>query len=326
MSNVSDLRVLVTGANGFVGPHIGKALRQMFGERLTLKATSRTDGSDPELGTIEVLDVTDAPAVDQAIVRFQPTHLIHLAGLAAIPAVIANASVAWQVHLFGTLNIANSIRSRAPGCTLISVGSGQVYGASARLGQPLDEGALLAPTNGYESTKAAADLAVGALAAQGLRCVRMRPFNHTGPGQTEDFVIPSFAMQIARIEAGLQPPVVRVGNLEAERDFLDVRDVARAYVLAISKSDELAPGTILNIASGIPRRVRDVLDRLVELSGTSITVELDPERMRPSDTPRFVGNAGLARRLLGWTPEHKFDDTLIAVLDHSRNRVSRASA
>jgi len=287
-----------------------------------INATSRIKGVDRVLGEIETLDVTDAYAVDRTIMQFRPSHVVHLAGLAAIRAVVANTSVAWQVHLFGTLNIANAILSRVPDCVLLSVGSGQVYGASARSGQPLDEATLLAPTNGYEVTKAAADLAVGALAAQGLRCIRLRPFNHTGPGQTEDFVIPAFAMQIARIEAGQGPSVLRVGNLDAERDFLDVRDVTAAYALAVARSDDVPSGTILNIASGTPRRIRDLLDRLVALSGVAITVEPDPARMRPSDTPRFVGRAELAHRLLGWSPAHPFDETLAAVLEHSRAIVS----
>lgn len=322
MSQRSEKRVLITGANGFVGPHLGASLRLMFGDKISIGATSRVRGFHPALGAIAVLDVTDAQAVNKAIDDFRPSHVIHLAGLAAIRFVIANTAVAWQVHLFGTLNIANAILDRVPDCALISVGSGQVYGASARSGLLLDEKTLLAPTNGYEVTKAAADLALGALAAQGLRCIRMRPFNHTGPGQTEEFVIPSFAMQIARIETGLQPPVLRVGNLDAERDFLDVRDVTASYALAVARSDQLASGTILNIASGVPRRISDVLDHLVALSSTAITIEPDPERMRPSDTPRFVGDARLAQSLLGWSPKYRFDDTLAGMLAHSRSRVS----
>jgi GDP-4-dehydro-6-deoxy-D-mannose reductase len=273
-----------------------------------------------------VTTVTDANAVNQTIQRYQPSHVIHLAGLAAIRASIDNPALAWQVHVYGALNIANAILNHVPNCVLISVGSGQVYGASGRSGQPLTETALLAPTNAYEVTKAAADLALGGLAVQGLRCIRMRPFNHTGPGQTEAFVIPSFAMQIARIEAGLQSPVVRVGNLDAERDFLDVRDVTAAYALAVAKSDDIPSGTILNIASGIPRRIRDILDGLVALSSMAIEVEPDADRMRPSDTLRFIGDAQLARHLLGWSPERQFDDTMAAMLEYSRCCISVGSS
>lgn len=320
--NKPDRKILITGANGFVGPHLVLALRSRFGADVTIVATSRSAGHSAVFGEIEQLDVADANAVNRIIERVQPGHVVHLAGLAAIRASIDNPAVAWQVHVYGALNVANAILNKAPNCTLVYVGSGQVYGASARSGEPLTEFTLLAPTNAYEVTKAAADLALGGLAAQGLRCIRLRPFNHTGPGQTEFFVIPSFAMQIARIEAGRQLPVVRVGNLDAERDFLDVRDVTSAYALAVARSQELPSGTILNIASGLPLRIRDLLDRLISMSTTGITVEPDPERMRPSDTQRFVGDAGLARQLLGWLPERNFDETLLAMLEYSRRQVA----
>ncbi len=323
MSQASERRVLVTGANGFVGRHLCATLRQDFGAALVLSATSRSQDIEPGSigGPVDVLDVTDKAAVAEMIRRFQPTHVINLAGLASVNAANANPAAAWQIHLFGALNIADALLVHAPRGVLISVGTGLVYGASARTVLALDEATLLVPTNGYEVTKAAGDLALGALVGKGLRCIRMRPFNHIGPGQTEDFVVASFAMQIARIEAGLQPPVLRVGNLDAERDFLDVRDVTAAYSLAVAKSDGIASGTILNIASGQPCRIRDLLDRLLAQSTTAITVELDPTRLRPSDTPRYVGDAGLARRLLGWSPRYPLDVTLAAVLGDCRVRV-----
>jgi GDP-4-dehydro-6-deoxy-D-mannose reductase len=205
---------------------------------------------------------------------------------------------------------------------LLNVGSGLVYGDSAKPGLPLDETALLAPVDEYAVTKAAADLAIGALTRRGLKSLRFRPFNHFGPGQAETFVIPAFAMQIAKIEAGVAEPIIRVGNLDAERDFLDVRDVVHAYALAVRTADDMqAPGTILNIASGTPQRIGDILERLLRQSRVAITVEQDPARLRPSDLPRILGDATRARRTLGWAPVHTFDDTLAAVLDDCRARV-----
>ena len=324
MSADAGRRILITGAYGFVGLHLAAQLREMFGSGAVLGLTSITAETHPAFGAFEALDVTDETAVASAIARFQPTHVVHLAGLAVVAAASANPALAWRVHLFGTLNVANAILAYAPHCVLLSVGSGQVYGTSARAGRLLDENVVLAPGNGYEVTKAAADLAVGALTGQGLRSVRLRPFNHTGPGQTEQFVLPSFGMQIARIEAGLQAPVVRVGNLEAERDFLDVRDVTRAYGLAIAKSDELPPGIVLNIASGQPRSIRALLDQLLGMARVPIKVEADPARMRPSDTPRFVGESALAQRLLGWRPAYSIEQTLASVLDDCRERIASA--
>lgn len=318
----AGLRVLITGATGFVGPYLVEELRRLPGREVAVMPTALAAGEHPLLGPVLQLDVTDMAAVTALIRQTRPTHVVHLAGLAATTAANANEALAWQVHVFGVLNLAHAILEHVPQCVLLNVGSGQVYGATARSGRPLSETALLAPTNTYEVTKAAGDLAVGGLAGRGLASVRFRPFNHTGPGQTGDFVVPSFAMQIARIEARLQAPIVRVGNLDAERDFLDVRDVVSAYALAIAKSDKIAPGTILNLSSGVPRKIQAILDSLLALSRVRISVEIDSGRMRPSETPRYVGDATLAKTMLDWSPQIAFDATLGDVLDDCRRRVA----
>ncbi|WP_246680763.1 GDP-mannose 4,6-dehydratase [Mesorhizobium sp. B3-1-9] len=317
-------RVLVTGASGFVGPYVCDALRRICGPDVVVVATSKDGGPHPAFGEVEPLDVTDATAVHDAIVRHRPTHVIHLAALAALGAAQANPQNTWRIHVEGALNVAHAILDKVPDCWLIHVGSGLVYGESANTGRPLDENTLLAPIDDYAVTKAAADLAVGALARRGLKCVRMRPFNHTGPGQTEAFAVPAFAMQIARIEAGLAAPVIRVGNLDARRDFLDARDIADAYARAVSKSKDMAPNTIFNVASGLSWRIGDILDRLLAQSSVRIVTERDPSRMRPSDLPSIVGDASRARALLGWAPEHRFEDTLAAILTDCRAQVAKA--
>ncbi|MDG4876490.1 GDP-mannose 4,6-dehydratase [Mesorhizobium sp. WSM4935] len=318
------MRVLLTGANGFVGPYVLDALRRVCGHDIAVAATSKDGGPHPAFGQVEVLDVTDPAAVQDAVARHRPTHVIHLAALAALETAQADPRNTWRIHVGGALNVANAVLDKAPDCSLIHVGSGLVYGESAKAGQPLDESTLLAPIDDYAVTKAAADLALGALSRQGLRCIRMRPFNHTGPGQTEAFAVPAFAMQIARIEAGLAPPVIRVGNLDARRDFLDVRDVANAYARAVLNSRNLAPNIIFNVASGVPWRVGDILDLLLAQSSAKIVMEQDPLRLRPSDLPCIVGDASRARSLLGWAPEHPFEDTLAAVLEDCRARAAQA--
>jgi GDP-4-dehydro-6-deoxy-D-mannose reductase len=315
------MRVLVTGAQGFVGLYLAQALRHACGDA-TIIATGKTSGEHPLLGAVSALDVTDLSAVKTEIARCQPTHVVNLAGLAAPAAAASDPTTAWRVHVQGALNLASAILDEAPQCWLLNAGSGLVYGDSAKPGLPLDETALLAPVDEYAVTKAAADLALGALTRRGLKSIRFRPFNHFGPGQAETFVIPAFAMQIAQIEAGLAKPIIRVGNLDAERDFLDVRDVVNAYALAVRSADDMqAPGIILNIASGTPHRIGDILERLLGQSRVVITVEQDPARLRPSDLPRILGDAARARRTLGWAPAHTFDDTLAAVLDDCRARV-----
>lgn len=316
------MRVLITGARGFVGPYVFDALHSVCGSDISVIATSKDGGSHPVLGQIEALDVTDKVAVQDAIVRHRPTHVVHLAAVAALGAARADPENTWRIHVQGALNVAHAILEKAPECWLLHVGSGLVYGESAKAGLPLDESALLAPVDDYAVTKAAADLALGALSRHGLKCIRLRPFNHTGPGQTEAFAVPAFAMQIARIEAGLAPPVIRVGNLDAERDFLDVRDVAGAYAVAAAKSPAMESGTILNISSGKARRMRDMLEKLLSFSHAAITVEQDAGRMRPSDLPRSVGKPERAWQLLGWKPKYAIEQTLADVLADCRKRVA----
>lgn len=292
------------------------ALRDLFPNNLDLIPTGRT-----AVGEMEGLDVTDRRAVDRVIAHHSPTHVIHLAGIAALPAAASDPDATWRVHLDGTLNLARAILAVSPGCHLINAGSGLIYGESAKSGLPLDEDTVPAPLDDYSASKAAADLALGALAHRGLKCIRMRPFNHFGPGQSEHFVATAFATQIAEIEAGRADPLIRVGNLTSARDFLDVRDVAAAYALAAAKSDQIAPGTILNLASGKARRINDLLSALLSRSSVSIRIEEDSSRMRPSDLPYVVGNAQRAKDLLGWSPKHSFDETLNEVLAECRARV-----
>lgn len=319
----ATMRILITGAAGFVGSHLLPALSRACGQDIEIVATSKVPGPHPAYGHVEALDVQDSAAVAQAIERHAPTHVIHLAGIAAPSTANASPRLAWDAHLGSALNLGEAILAQAPGCCLLHVGTGMVYGDSAKSGEPLDEDTLLAPVDGYAASKAAADLALGAMARRGLKCIRLRPFNHSGSGQSEAFVLPAFAMQIARIEAGLTPPVLQVGNLDAERDFLDVRDVVDAYALAAKRSGALEPGAIYNIASGTPRRIGAILESLLARSRVKIDVMHDAARMRPSDLPRIIGNADRAKEALGWSPSHAFDDMVSAVLDDWRVRIAK---
>ena len=317
------LRILITGAQGFVGQHVIEALRRTFHYDFSIIATSKVPtAAATSVASIEALDVTNEQKVRDAIARHQPTHVVHLAGLATPGAASSRRQEVWRLHVGGAINIAQALLDEAPYSCLIYVGSGLIYGDSAKTGLPLDETALLAPIDDYAATKAAADLAMGAFSHRGLRVIRMRPFNHTGPGQTEAFVVPAFAAQIARIELGLAPPILHVGNLDSQRDFLDVRDVANAYALAVSKSEMIEPNAIFNIASGSARRVGDILDWFLEHSAANITILPDRNRLRQGDLPRIVGNASRIQRELGWAPKIEFNKTLSDILADWRRRVS----
>jgi GDP-4-dehydro-6-deoxy-D-mannose reductase len=320
MVNRSPYRVLVTGAEGFVGRHLISALVNDLPPESTIIACGRSPRESAN-GIIRIqLDVTDEAGVTAAIARFQPSHLVHLAAISVPQTAKQNPDLAWQVNLFGSLKVAEAVLREAPHCHFFFASSAEVYGLSFRSGLPIDETALLNPINRYASTKAAADLAIGELSAQGLSAVRFRPFNHTGIGQTEDFVVPAFAAQIARIEAGLQEPVIRVGNTDNERDFLDVSDIVRAYSSAVIKRNSLPFDLILNVASGVKRRIGEILEELLNMSTTRIIVETDTSRIRPSEIATAVGDAGRAKLLLQWAPSTPWHQTLLSVLNNFRGR------
>ncbi len=302
-------RILVTGAAGFVGRNLVAALRDRW--------------PAAELLTPEV-DVRDAAAVAGMVKAASPDSVVHLAAISSVMQAGADQDEAWQVNLYGALHVARAILTHAPDCQMVFVSSADAYGASFRAGVALDETAPLAPMNIYGATKAAADLALGAMAAQGLRVVRLRAFNHIGRGQSADFVVASFARQIARIKAGLQPPVLLVGRLDTYRDFLDVRDVCAAYMACIARRYALAPGEIFNIASGQARLVGDVLNEMLALSGVAAEVQAEAPRVRDTDIVRACGDARQAAAKLHWSPRLAWPETLCSVLEDWRERIANS--
>jgi GDP-4-dehydro-6-deoxy-D-mannose reductase len=319
------MRVLITGAGGFVGRHLVAALAALSDKPDIVACTYGEEAS----GLLDVrkilLDVTDAERTLTVIQAEQPTHVMHLAGISVASQADLDVCKTWNVNTHGTLNVALAIKRGAPSCRLLFCSSAQVYGGSFRSGRPLSENAPLDPESIYASSKAAADLLVGQMAKDGLRAIRLRPFNHTGPGQPPELVVASFAAQIASIERGEQEPVIRVGDLSVRREFLDVRDVVDAYVRAIQRFDSLPNGAVFNIASGKAISVDAVLEMLLTMSSKEIEVMPDPERMRPHDTPVMLGDAEAARGALEWWPRRGVKDTLKSVLDYYRELQLRSA-
>jgi GDP-4-dehydro-6-deoxy-D-mannose reductase len=307
------VKILVTGAAGFVGGHLLAELGRAYPAAELIACGSQ--------GGPWQLDITDRDACDALIARTQPDGCVHLAAVAAIGDARSDPQRAWRVNLGGTLALADAILKHAPDCRMVFASTSDLYGASFKSGLALDEAAVPAPLNIYSATKAAADLALGAMAAQGLRVIRMRPFNHTGAGQSPTYAVPAFARQLMRIKAGLQPAVVTVGDLAAHRDFLDVRDVCAAYAACLRPGLDVANGTILNVASGISRRIGDVLADLMAQAGVTAAIKTADGLLRASDIPLASGNASAARALLGWHPQVAWQTTIADVVDDWRQRV-----
>lgn len=313
-------RILLTGATGFVGPRLLARLKTgPFAAAEYLVWDYRPD--EPAGSTPSNIEICSAEAVSASVADFRPTHVVHLAAQSHVPTSFAKPELTWRINVIGSLNLFEAIRQYAPEAGVLYISTSEVYGRSFQAGTPLDENALLQPQNPYAASKAAADLMAGQYAAQGLRIVRLRPFNHIGPGQREDFVASAFAAQVARIEAGQQEPVIKVGNLDAQRDFLAVGDVVAAYCLALEKISSLPAGLVLNVCSGVPQKIENLLKGFLTRSQCPITVETDPSRLRPSDIPLAVGNAEAARHYLGWQPQVSLDRILDEILDEWRMKV-----
>lgn len=311
------MRILVTGAAGFVGGHL---LRELDAAGARTWAGS-LDGLPPSEGAPAgtewvALDVTSDESLRAAVERARPDGVVHLAAQSSVGASFGDPAGTWEVNATGTLRLLQAV---SPSTRLLLVSSAEVYGAVPEEEQPIAEDRPLRPASPYAASKAAAEMAtVQAALAGGARAVVARSFNHTGPGQDARFALPSFAAQLAAIADGAAAPVLRVGNLEARRDFLDVRDVVRAYRVLLERGE---PGRAYNVCSGRAWSLCELVERLVALSGTETRVEVDPERVRPVDIPLLVGDAGRLRAL-GWEPEIPLEKTLRDLLEHARARAA----
>jgi GDP-4-dehydro-6-deoxy-D-mannose reductase len=292
------VRIWVTGAAGFVGRRLVARLRAA-GHTL--------------IGVDREVELTDRGRIARSLAAARADAVVHLAAMSWPAHAMREPERAARVNYLGTHAVLEAVREQAPRARVLLVTSGDVYGSSTEGARAFREDDLLAPGSPYGRSKACADLLGARYAGTGLDLVRVRPFNHTGPGQAAHFVAPAFARQVAAIAAGRAEPRLAVGNLASVRDFLDVDDVIDAYECLLDPA--VAPG-VYNVASGIGRRIGDLLDALIELAGARCEVVVDPERMRPTDYA--VGDATRMRETTGWQPRIPWRDTLSRLLCAAR--------
>jgi GDP-4-dehydro-6-deoxy-D-mannose reductase len=310
-------RVLVTGVSGFVGPHLARALARAGAEVSGLGPETEMPRLEPSLAAWHVADLRDLDSMKQAVAEAKPDAVVHLAGQSSAARSFEAPQETFTINALGTWNLLDAVKLGAPRARVLVVGTSEVYGPQPE-GSRVAEDAPFAPVSPYALSKAAADAFAEVFSKQSaLDCLRTRSFGHTGPGQTDRFVVPAFAKQIAAIEAGRVEPVLRVGNLEVTRDLLDVRDVVSAYVALIERG---TTGAAYNVCRGIGVKLTDVVRMLAERSRVPIRVEPDPSRMRPADVPYLVGDPTRIERDTGWRAEIPFERTLDDVLEEWRGR------
>jgi len=315
------LRALITGVGGFAGSHLSDYLLSQTDWQVAGCVLPGWDCSrlDRRVTCIE-LDLRDPQAVRAMLDRSTPDVIFHLAGQASTPAAWDDPWGTLENNIRAETNLFDGLVKLGARPRVMVVGSGDEYGLVRPEDLPLREGSPFRPHNPYAVSKVAQDLlGLAYFLSHGLPVLRVRPFNHIGPRQSDSFVVPAFAKQIAAIEAGQQEPVVCVGNLSARRDFTDVRDVVRAYYLVVTQGQ---PGEVYNIGSGRACAIQTILDILLSYSRVVIRVESDPARMRPSDTLEIQCDTSKLYAATGWQPTIPLEQSLRDVLDEWRARMS----
>ena len=306
--------VLVTGAGGFAGSHL---LEHLAGSA-DLVGWSRSEPTKDlaRLARWQRVDLLDRNQVTDALSSVRPSSIFHCAGLPHVGESLADTTAPLAANVLGTHRLLEALERVGVRCRVLVISSGQVYAPSS---EPITEDQTLAPSSPYALSKLAQEQLALRAATRTIEVVVSRPFNHTGPRQKPTFLAPAVAWQIAMIERGLIEPVLKVGNLDPSRDVLDVRDAVRAYG-AIMKSG--LPGTIYNVASGVGRPVRTIVETLVAKSRVPIHIKQDPARLRPNDVPVLIGSPQRLQQATGWRLEISFETMIDDLLEYWRQKVA----
>ncbi len=317
------MKVLITGITGFVGSHLAEFCLSRGDVDVVGSYRWRSPRDNiahiKDLSLVE-MDILDATSCHQTIKAVKPDRIFHLAAQSFVPTSWSSPASTMNTNILGQLNLFEALRSLDCLDTRFHVcGSSEEYGYVAREETPITEDNPLRPLSPYGVSKVGQDLlGYQYFRSYGLHTVRTRAFNHGGPRRGQVLLPSDFAKQIAEIEKGLREPVVSVGNLEALRDFTDVRDIVRAYWLALEKGE---PGQVYNIGTGNAPSVRDILDRLLAMTEASVEVRQVPEKMRPSDVEILISDSSRFRAATGWEPQISLDQMLADTLDYWRERV-----
>lgn len=316
------MRFLITGVSGFAGATLAAQLleggHEVFG---TTRRPDTVHSTRLRLAADHIFTAAldDAPRIAEVVRVARPDGLFHLAGFTNPAASFRDPEATYRANLHGSLHVFAATLALGSRCRIVWVGSSDAYGQVGPEDIPVTETTLFRPLSPYAVSKAAADLAAYQWSrAHALDVVRIRPFNHTGPGQDAQFVCSDFAQQLIAVERGQRPAQIEVGNLDVTRDFSDVRDVVRAYVLAWERG---VAGEAYNVCSGVPRTTREILESLIRLSGVDARVVVRPERQRRVDIPLLVGSAAKLHAATGWSPAISWDATLRDLLDDWRKRI-----
>lgn len=316
------MRALITGIAGFAGSHLAEYLIA----ETNLEIWGVVLQSEPDLDAfrskVRVVhgDLRDPEVTRLILAQAQPDYIFHLAGQAFVPVSWDDPWPTLETNIRTQVNILAAAAALDLDARILVVGSTDEYGRVRPEELPITEETPLRPDSPYGVSKIAQDmLGLQYHLSHGLNTVRVRPFNHIGPRQREQFVAPAFAKQIAEIEAGLRPPVVYVGNLDVRRDFTDVRDMVRAYWLILQHGH---PGDVYNIGAGVAHSIRHLLDILLSMSHVPIRIEPDQARFRPSDVPVSVCDATKLRALTGWCPAIPLEQSLRDILEYWRAKVA----
>ncbi len=304
---VTGGRLLVTGANGFVGRHVEKSILNGGFAGMELAVTPAG------------WDIRDAAAVRELVQAVRPAAVLHLAAQSFVPRSFQDPRETLDINLLGTLNLLQALSACGFGGRLLYVSSGDIYGRVPEEALPVNESRVPEPRSPYAVSKIAAEqLCLQWARTEGLQAIIARPFNHVGPDQDPRFVLPALARQVALIEAGQQPPVIEAGDIDTTRDFTDVRDIVAAYDAMFRAGTS---GRIYLVASGIERKVRDLLDDMCRLAGVAPEIRQDPAKLRPAEQRRMVADASLLTQDTGWRPQVPFETTLSDILDTARKAI-----